>query len=75
MRWLLEVERTADRATVERVVRDAGGRLVDDQEPVPLGDSTEALAAVGPESLAAALEDSADIVDVFPDSEMQPYGG
>ncbi|MEA2420776.1 MAG: hypothetical protein QOE60_2982 [Thermoleophilaceae bacterium] len=72
MRWLLTTPAEVDLETVRREVEKAGGALETD-EPVPLGDSEQALYAEGPDDLHERLASTPEVVKVSPHSDPQPY--
>jgi hypothetical protein len=73
MRWLITVRKSTDLARLTRVIRACGGEPLQDAPPVPLGDAEIVLQASGSAELPEALKADADVIDVYPDSEMELY--
>ena len=73
MRWLITVRKSANLDRLARVIQDCGGEHDRDNPPVPLGDSELMLQASGPAELPDRLRADSDVIDVYPDSEMELY--
>lgn len=73
MKWLITVKKTADLDKVMGIIRDHGGYQDHDNPPIPLGDRELVIRVDGPPDLDERLKYSPDIIDVYPDSEVQLY--
>lgn len=73
MRWLITVLKSADLSKIEKTIRECGGELNNEKPPVPLGDSELVIQVKGPVSLPDQISGDADIIGIFPDSDMELY--
>ena len=73
MRWLVTVQKSADLNRLIEDIRSRGGEPNQDEAPIPLGDAELVIQVSGPLELAEKLKSLPDIVDVYPDSEMEWY--
>ena len=73
MRWLVTVQKSADLNKLMKVIQGYGGEQDHDNLPIPLGDTELLIQINGPSYLAETLKSVSEIVDIYPDSEMQLY--
>ena len=73
MRWLITCRKCADLCRIERVIRDCGGELNKENAAVPLGDSELVIQVNGPVELPDQIKADEDIIDIYPDSDMELY--
>ena len=73
MQWLITVRKSADLKRLAEVIRGCGGEQDQDNPPVPLGDSELVVQASGPADLPDSLKSDPDVIEVYPNSEMQLY--
>ena len=73
MRWLVTVQKSTDLNKLMEVIRGHGGEPDNDNPLIHLGDAELIIQVSGPSGLADMLKSVSDIIDVYPDSEMQLY--
>ncbi len=71
MRWLITVRKNVDLDRLKQRLRAHG--VTCDPDPVPLGDAESVIRASGPDDLPEALETDPEVIEVYPDSEPEPY--
>ena len=72
MRWLITVRKSADLNKLCGVIRDCGGEA-ESAEAIPLGEDELVVRASGPAELSERLEQEAEVIEVFPESEPEAY--
>lgn len=72
IRWLITVPKRADLDRLAQVIAGCGGELDPDTPPTPLGGAELVIAAAGPLDVER-LKTDPEVIEVYPDSEMQLY--
>jgi len=73
MKWLVTVLKTADVKNLKNSIEKEGGEIDQENESIPLEESEIVLKVSGPSDLPDKLKSISDIIEVYPDSEMQSY--
>ncbi len=70
---MITINKTVDLNKVLKKVQDHGGSHDSGNSPIPLGDTELVIQVEGPADLDVVLKSVPEIINVYPDSEMQLY--
>jgi hypothetical protein len=73
MKWLITVRKTADLDGLTAEIRACGGEPDPGNPPTPLGEDELVVQAEGPREFPDAMKARPDVIEVYPDSEMELY--